>query len=90
MQVSERNSRNGRILRTLPHGTVIIWDIAKRRSYPFYRAGAEVFRARQAVEFITDKTDTFVVKIVRSSGSGRRKATRPSVYDREVVQRRAG
>jgi hypothetical protein len=86
-----KGGRTGAVLRVLPHGTVMIWDLDKKRSYPFYKAGPDQnFRETEPVEFITDKTDTFVVAINRAGGSGRRKAVRPIVHDATAIQRRVG
>jgi hypothetical protein len=57
--------RVGQIMRVLPHGTVMIWDPNCKRSYPYYRAGLEMFREKEAVEFRTDPTDTIVTDVAR-------------------------
>lgn len=89
MELAKKSGRFGEILRTLPHGTVMIWDVAKERSYPFYRAGHDVFRVREAVEFATDTTDTYVVKVSRVGGSGSRKSKRAIVVDQDTARNRA-
>lgn len=88
-ETSEAKGREGEIMRVLPHGTVMIWDPAARRAYPFYKAGHEVFRAKEAVRFVTDPTDTFVVSVTRPSGSGRRKPKHDYLTE-EVALRRTG
>lgn len=72
IDVTAIDGRAGEVLRTLPHGTVIIWDPARERSYPYYKAGPEKFRAGEAVRFVTDKSDTVVVSLHRVGGRGRR------------------
>ncbi len=67
------DGREGEVLRTLPHGTVIIWDPAKARSYPYYKAGHEKFQAGEAVRFLTDATDTVIVSVRRTGGRRRRR-----------------
>ena len=90
LETSELKGRTGEVLRQLPHGTVMIWDLVKERSYPFYKAGHMVFREKETVEFITDKTDTFIVQIYRNSGSGRRTAVRPLAHEEAAIQRSIG
>ena len=89
MEAARKSGRVGEILRTLPHGTVMIWDVTKGRSYPFYRAGHDVFRAREAVEFATDTTDTYVVTVSRVGGSGSRKSKRVAIVDQDAARNRA-
>jgi hypothetical protein len=89
MEAARKSGRVGEISRTLPHGTVMIWDVAKARSYPFYSAGHDVFLVREAVEFATDATDTYVVKVSRVGGSGSRKPKRVAAVDQNSVRARA-
>ena len=68
--------RQGVILRVLPHGTVVVWDTDRERSYPFYKAGTTVFRLLEHVVFETDATDTVVICIDKVGPSGGRLALR--------------
>jgi hypothetical protein len=58
--------RQGIILRTLPHGTVIVWDQELKRSYPYYKAGTSTFSNMEHVRFSTDDTDTVVLAVERA------------------------
>lgn len=59
--------RAGLVLRILPHGTVMIWDVVGERAYPFYKAGTVQYRLMEEISFTTDETDTFVVTVSRPS-----------------------
>jgi hypothetical protein len=61
--------RTGEIMRTLSHGTVMIWDPVARRAYPYYNAGHETFRSKEPVTFTTDVTDTIVLSVAKAGGS---------------------
>ena len=66
--------RPGEVLRVLPHGTVIIWDVVGSRSYPYYKAGKNEFRLREEVMFETDPTDTVVMSVGRSEPPSKRRS----------------
>lgn len=78
-----QTGRRGIILRVLPHGTVIVWDTDRRRSYPYYKAGKDIFRLEEQVTFVTDPSDTVVLRVDRTGNSGDRK-----VKTEEVVLQR--
>jgi hypothetical protein len=59
--------RAGLVLRVLPHGTVMIWDVTGERAYPFYKAGTVAYRLMEEIRFTTDETDTVVVTVSRPS-----------------------
>lgn len=66
--------RRGLIMRTLAHGTIIVWDLEQRRAYPYYKAGpTDAFRINEEVLFSTDETDTLVTSVDRKAPPSRRK-----------------
>ena len=62
---TETGGREGEVMRTLPHGTVIIWDTESKKAYPFYRAAGAKYRNHEHVRFSTDETDTVVLTVRR-------------------------
>lgn len=62
----------GLIFRVLAHGTVMVWDTERSRSYPYYGAGTQEFTVGESVLFSTDAKDTIVVELVRVSAKSER------------------
>ncbi len=89
-EVSEVEVRPGVVLRTLPHGTVIVWDPALKRSYPYYKAGPnESFGQLEDVVFKTDETDTVVLTVARSEPPTKRLPYRAEVRATDQPEHRA-
>jgi hypothetical protein len=86
--LASAEGRAGEVMRVLAHGTVIIWDPAAERAYPFYKAGHEKYHAREYVQFLTDTTDTYVVAVTRSGGDGSRKARHETAIERVYLTSR--
>ena len=55
--------RHGEVIRIYPHGTVMIWDMRRERSYPFY--GDTALHIGEGVLFATDADDKIVVRVER-------------------------
>jgi hypothetical protein len=84
--VETTEGRAGLILRVLAHGTIMVWDCERCRSYPYYKAGKEEFRLDETVLFATDATDTLVVRLDRATPPRKRPHRRPhaTVSQRET------
>jgi hypothetical protein len=71
--------RQGSVLRRLPSGTILIWDLEAKVSFPYYGERAhdllsssypiqEHLSELDQVKFETDETNTWVKRVVKLDG----------------------